>query len=351
MSKQPFFQRRWKLILNIVTLAFLAVLLYAIRDQVAETIQNFKYVNGWVLLLIFPVQFLNYHGQTKLYQTLFNVVGNKLSYKYLFRASLELNFVNHVFPSGGVTGISYFALRMRQGDKLTGSKASLIQVMKLMLTFLSFEVLLILGLLVLAAAGKASNMTILVAGSLSTLLIVGTLMFAYIVGSKSRIKAFFTLVTRALNRFIYFFKSKKPEAIKIDSVHRTFDEFHEHYNTIRQNRKKLKAPFMYALLMNLTEVMSVYIVYIAFGEWINIGAIILAYAVANFAGLVSVLPGGIGIYEALMTAVLVSAGVPAGVSLPVTIMYRMISTAIQVPPGYYFYQKTLRESSKKPHAA
>jgi uncharacterized membrane protein YbhN (UPF0104 family) len=48
--------------------------------------------------------------------------------------------------------------------------------------------------------------------------------------------------------------------------------------------------------------------------WVNPGAIILAYAVANFAGLISILPAGVGIYEALMSAVLAATGIPAGVS-------------------------------------
>jgi uncharacterized protein (TIRG00374 family) len=82
-------------------------------------------------------------------------------------------------------------------------------------------------------------------------------------------------------------------------------------------------------------------VFLAFGETVNIGAVILAYGVANFAGLVSVLPGGVGIYEFLMTAVLATAGVPARVSIPVIVMYRVINTLIQLPPGYYLYQRNL----------
>ena len=84
--------------------------------------------------------------------------------------------------------------------------------------------------------------------------------------------------------------------------------------------------------------------YVAFGEWVNIGAIILAYAVANFAGLISVLPGGIGIYEALMTGVLAAAGIPAALSLPVTVMFRVLSTTLQIIPGYYFYHKAVSEA-------
>jgi uncharacterized protein (TIRG00374 family) len=84
----------------------------------------------------------------------------------------------------------------------------------------------------------------------------------------------------------------------------------------------------------------------AFGEFVNPGAVIIAYAVANFAGLISVLPGGVGVYEALMTAVLAAAGIPAALSLPVTVMYRILNSAIQLIPGYYFYQKNLHNRDK-----
>jgi uncharacterized membrane protein YbhN (UPF0104 family) len=89
------------------------------------------------------------------------------------------------------------------------------------------------------------------------------------------------------------------------------------------------------------------VVYVAFGRLVNVGAVILAYAVANFAGLISVLPAGIGIYEGLMTAVLVATGISAGLSIPVTIMYRVLNMAIQLTPGYYFYQKALRTGLDK----
>src|SRR5438105_15803577 len=101
-------------------------------------------------------------------------------------------------------------------------------------------------------------------------------------------------------------------------------------------------PFFYMLIANATEVAAVYVVYIAFGHLVNVGAVILAYAVANFAGLISVLPAGIGVYEGLMTAVLAATGIPAGLSIPVTIMYRVVNMVIQLTPGYYFYPKALR---------
>lgn len=346
MAETHWLRRRWKLILNLVTLLALAALIYTTRDQLVNTLEELRHVNGWVLLLMLPIEALNYHAQAKMYQRLFELVGNKLSYRFLFKTSLELNFVNHVFPSGGVTGLSYFGVRMRKGDEITGGKATLIQVMKLALTFLSFEVLILIGLLCLAVVGKVNNLTVMVAASLSTLLFVGTLAFVYIVGSKSRINQFFTALTKGLNRLLRLVMPKNPETINIESTKQLFNDFHDNYQAIKQNRSALQAPFWYAFLANLTEILVLYVVYIAFGEWVNFGAVILAYAVANFAGLVSVLPGGVGIYEALMTAVLASAGIPAGLSLPVTVMYRVLNTLIQIPPGYYLYQRALRRGEK-----
>lgn len=340
MSETSFLKRRWKLLLNIVTVAALVILAYAIRHQLVDTIKNFEKVNLWALLLIIPIEIWNYDAQARLYRRLFGILGDKLSYRFWYELSLELNFINSVFPSGGVSGISYLGMRLRRNNIRAG-RAALVQLMKLVLVFFAFEVLLLFGVLFLAAMGRVNNFTILIAGSLTTLLVVGTLAFAFIIGRRERISATFTFLTKLINRLIHIVRPKHPETISIERVRLLFDELHENYMLFQSKYKELKAPFVYALICNLTEVLAVYVVYVAFGHWVNLGAIILAYAVANFAGLLSVLPGGIGVYEALMTAVLVAAGIPAALSIPVVVMYRVVNTLIQLPPGYVFYHRTL----------
>ncbi len=351
MSETSFFKRRWKLIVNIVTVVALIVLVFAVRHQLEDTVKNFSKVNIWVLLLMVPVEWLNYHAQAKQYDGLFRMVGNRLSYRFLFETSLELNFVNNVFPSGGVSGISYFGMRMRSdAEKITGGRATLVQLIKLALLFLSFEILLIIGLIFIAAGGHANNFVILVAGSLSTLLLVGTFAFVMIIGHERRIQATFSFLTQFLNRLIQVVRPEHPETINMAKARSTVDELHQNYKLIERRYVELKAPFWWAFVANLAEVAAVYVVYVAFGHWVNPGSVILAYSVANFAGLVSVMPGGVGIYEALMTGVLVATGVPAAVSLPVTVMYRILNMLIQLPPGYYFYHRTLHGNAKEPQA-
>ncbi len=350
MSSKSFIKRRWKLIINIVTILALIFLVWLIRKQLMSTLDNLENVNAWALLLLIPIEALNYHAQTKMYQKLFNIVGNSLRYKYLFKSALELNFVNHVFPSGGVTGISYFGVRVsgeKDSNDISGGKATLIQIMKLVLTILSFEVLLFVGLISLSVFGSVNDVTILVATVLSTLLIVFTILFGYIVGSKTRINQFFTFITRGINKLIFIVLRREPESINIKKAKNVFNDFHDNYKQLVNHWKELRLPFWYALLANITEVLAIYVVYLAFGKFVNVGAIIIAYGVANFAGLISFLPGGIGIYEALMTAVLASAGIPPKLSLPVTVMYRVINTLIQLPPGYYLYHKAINATKKR----
>ena len=112
--------------------------------------------------------------------------------------------------AAALPGISYFTLTSARRRKTHGGKATLVHVMKLGLTFLSFELLIVFGLLSLSIMGRVSNITVMVAAVLSTLLLAGTAAFVYIVGSQSRINHFFTGLTKALNRVILAGQTQSP---------------------------------------------------------------------------------------------------------------------------------------------
>jgi hypothetical protein len=341
-------RRRFRMIFTWVTILAMVGLAYVLREQIVETIRNLGKVNAYVLLLLIPLHVLSYFSQGKLYQSIFRVLGERFRTKSMYRLTLELNFINNVFPSGGVSGFSYLPLRMRD-EKVSTGKATLVQLMRFVMIFISFQILLFIGVFMLAVQGEVNNLTILAASMLTTLLLVGTALIAYVIGNKSRIKSFFTFLTKAINALIHVLRPKHPETINISRAQNSFVELHENYMQIRRNLPQLKRPTLYALSFCLAEILSIYVVYIAFGELVNPGAIILAYAIANFAGIISVLPGGIGIYEALMTAVLVAAGVPASLSLPVTIMYRVLNMSIALPQGGWLYYRALHGKPAKLH--
>jgi len=345
MSETSFLKRRWKLLLNIATIIVLIGLAIGIRHQLLQTFRNLAKVDAAALLLMIPLQLWNYHAQTKSIQSIFDVLGNKFRYSYLYKLTLELNFVNAVFPSAGLSGASYFAARVRSEEVSVG-KATFAYVMKLAMVFFAFEILVVAAVLMLAVAGNVNSLAIFAASFSSAMILFFTFLFAYIVGSQYRINATISFITNLLNRLIQVIRPKHPATINLARVQRVFEDFHQNYKLLRSKYRQLGKPLWYGFLSNLTELLTIYVVYIAFGHWVNPGAVILAYAIANFAGLISVLPSGVGTYEAIMVAVMVATGVPANLSLSVTIMYRIINTIIQIPPGYIFYHRTLRGRSE-----
>lgn len=326
--------------LNIVTFGLLGSAIYLVRHDIGQAFDDLFKVNAIALLLMLPLQALNYSAYAHMYEELLGMLGSKQPFKRLYKVALELNFVNHVFPSGGVSGFSFFTARLKPFGVST-AQSTLTQTLRFLLTFASFVILLFVGLFMLALGGSASNMTIFITCSLSFLTVFGIIVGVYIASSKSRIHKFTQALTKNLNKLIHVVRPKHPETINLKRVEKVFNETHENYLLLKEKFPQMRKPFYYAMLANVTELATIYSVYIAYGQFVNPGAVIIAYALANFAGMVAVLPGGIGVYEGLMTAVLVSAGVPAGIAISVTIMYRVINMILSLPIGYYFYHKAL----------
>jgi len=344
MDKEKVIQSnsKFRLYLTLFTIIALAILIYGLRHQIGDAINNFGKVHSWALLLIIPIEALNYDAYARLYKSLLKTLGREVPYRALYRATLELNFVNHILPSGGVSGVSYFSIRLK-GEDIPTTKSTFVQLLKFILLYVSFLPILVIALLLLAVRGHTNNLILVLSSSIITAIIIGTFIGVYVIESRARISSFLTGVTKVINWLVHLVLRRRPETIKLETAQMAFNELHDNYKVLKTNWRQLRMPLFYTTICNITEIVAVYVVYIAFGQFVNVGAVILAYAVANFAGLISVLPAGVGVFEGLMTAVLTATGIPAALSIPVTIMYRICSMFVQLVPGYILYQRALKD--------
>lgn len=332
----------WKFWLNVFTLVALGFLVYISWDQIVDAFRELDHLNAWALLLMIPIQGFSYYAIARFYRNFLAKQGTTLPMREMYKVSMELNFVNHVFPSGGVSGFSYLSLRLKQLGVPT-AKSTLAQLLRFALTFVSFLVLLVVGLLTLSFSNSVGGLVLVVSTSIIIATIGGTVAGMYIIGKSSRIKAFVGWLPKVVNYLARYIKRNKAKSlIDINKVESTLEDLHGDYMVLSRDKPLVKNLLVWALLINISEVLTIYMVYIAFGQIINPGALIISYAVANFAGLVAVLPGGVGIYEGLMTATLTGAGVPKALALSATVIYRVLSMIIGLPLGYYFYHQALR---------
>ncbi len=330
--------------INAVTIVAMIGLVIIAREQILEAFKTFADLNLFWLVLIIPAQLANHYSTANFYKSYLKTLGENVRLRELYKISLEMNFVNNVFPSGGVSGFGYLGIRLGNLG-VPGSKSTLIQTSRHILTILSMILYLLIAVLLLSLFGSASRFIVMIASSLSTLIVFITFVLIYIISDEKRIKTFTAALPKFVNSLIKIFRSKSKVKINIEKIETLFGDLHVDYLHVRKNWKELKRPFFWTTMMNLTEIVTIFVVYLSFAELVNPGAIIIAYAVANVAGLVAILPGGVGVYEGLMTAVMTSAGIEKGLALSATLVYRVFNMGIFLPIGYFFYQRNLRQSS------
>lgn len=95
--------------MSIVTVMLLAILIFLSRHELVRAWELLEKVNIWILLIALPLSALSYLAAGEM---IFSYLRQKklindIKHTTLMRLSLELNFVNHVLPSGGLSGISY----------------------------------------------------------------------------------------------------------------------------------------------------------------------------------------------------------------------------------------------------
>lgn len=347
--------KKLKIVLNLITLSILGLIIYLNRVQLLDVLKNIREANAFFLLLVIPLQIINYHSYTRMYQETFDLLGSKVGYWDMLKVTFELNFVNYILPSAGISGFGYFSVRMRN-LKVRASRSAIAQTIRWLVVFGSFVPLLLLGLFLLALHNSASNLVILIAAGISFGIVILFLIVFFLLEKKNGLKKFTIFLLEKFQTFINFFKSKKSQVSlttkpRLNRIDRSFQTVEEDYGVIRSKWRNFVYVGRWGTLANLTEISTIAVCFAALGSSPVWGAIIISYGVANLAGFISIFPGGVGVYETLMTAVLVSSGVPPALSLTATLMYRVLNTLFAVPIGYYFYSRDLggadEKSSKK----
>lgn len=329
--------KRWLLVITFVALGVL--IFFAWRD-VVDAFYRLKDLNLWVLATMVPLLFLFYLAIAKFFYYFFKAIGTPVHLGPVFTAMLELNFVNHIFPSGGLSGFSYLTLRLKEFGVST-AKTTFSQFGRFGFGFTFQVILMFISLFLLAIEGRASSLIILLVTILvfSLLIVCGAGLF--IINSERRAGHLTSWLARLINRIIHLFRRKHPETISLAKVESTFLELHRDFMLVRKDFKQLRPSIVWICIATLFEMSLLYVVFVAHGVWINPGAVVIAFVLANTAGLIVALPGGIGVFEALMTTVFIAVGVPPGLALSATLVYRVIILLLSLLTGAALYHKTV----------
>ncbi|MBC7869171.1 flippase-like domain-containing protein [Candidatus Saccharibacteria bacterium] len=339
--------RSW---VTVITFILLGLVVYFAWPQISHAWSLLGQINLLLLMLVIPVQLVSYYAIGGMIFSYLRSKGNlKTTTRWeMTRMALELNFVNHIMPSGGAAGFSYLGWVLGRHGVRPG-RATMAQIIRFALAFLSFIGILIIAVIALALDHQIDRIIIAVSFALTLVVIGGTVFTIHIVGSKQRLVVFSGWLTKKTNTFISAVtRGKKQQTVKLEIIENFFAELHQDYIEIRHDKKILIRPLIWALLANLADVTLLIVSFLALGVWVNPAILFIAFGISSLVSIMAVTPGGTGVYEAIMIAFLASAGVPAEIAIAGTLVARVTLLVGTVAFGYVFYQLTILKYGKNP---
>ena len=335
--------------LSIITLLLVAVIVFFSRGELVHAWNLLGTVNIWILLLLIPAQIFVYYVGGEM---MFSYLRSKgaiehVSVKDQTQMALEMNFVNHVLPSGGVSGISYMSWRLGKYG-ISPGRATMAQLVRFAMAFVAYLVLVIVGVIAITIDGSINRWILFASFSVvlgSFILGVGAV---YVLSSRHRMWKFADLVVRRGNRFVRRITfGRKKRVFQYKEVERFFTDMHFDFEALRRDRKLLIKPLLWGFVFTLGDVLLFLITFWSMGIVFNPAPLLIAYGLAIIVSMVVITPGGAGAYEAVMIGFLAMAGVTQSQAIAGVVLTRVILLLGTILLGYVFYQRSILKYGKQ----
>lgn len=328
-------KKRYMLIIFAI-LAVVALVLFG-WPQITEAFRLIITAEWQILLVVPLIRLTSFFALARFYQTALAAFKYKARIGKLYTLALAVNFVNQIAPTAGISGATFLSYNLR--DEAPAGKVTLIEYGRYFLTYTSYALLLSAALAIVYFSGQIDRILIriillLVAGG-----VVASIGFVLAIRSKRQLNKVVYFGQRIVDRAGKLLRKSEKPLVGRERMEKVMREFHDGYSLIVRERNRLGWPFTYALLVNLLEVSTLYLIFLSLGMVLNPGVVIIAYAVANSLGGVSLVPGDFGIYEITMVTILSFIGIPLAVALSATVLYRVLNKAMVLPVGFFFYSR------------
>ena len=362
----------FKKILSAVTLIMVVVIGYSTFSEVVTidgqemtmfqaTVDAFRELNIWILLLLIPEQFLMYFAAGQMYFSFLRQRKKiKLSNLKLTRISLEINFVNHTMPSGGMSGLAYLIWRLRELEVSAG-QVSFIHGLRYAICAVGNAVQTMIAIVIVLIAGcvrPGNGWYLWLAGGIAAgiqLLIVAAVLVLRKQENVDFLKDKLMKLadkwqkrkSRKENRAKNAEKPVKKKSFTPENVERFFGDMRSDYLALMRDKNILKKPIIWGFVFSFLELATYWVVGCALGHPEILPQIMIAEGVASVVGTIMVTPGGLGGYEGAFVAVLVATGVDLSIATIVVIVTRIVVLTLTIMSGLGFYQQALMSSDSR----
>jgi uncharacterized protein (TIRG00374 family) len=137
----------------------------------------------------------------------------------------------------------------------------------------------------------------------------------------------------SLIRFI----ARRLHFIDADAISRFLHDLAERFRQLATDRKLMLRATGWAATQWIADAASLWIVLAALEVYIAPDRLLIAFALANVSASIPLTPGGVGVYEAVLTSTLVGFGVPHVEAIIAVLAYRVFEFWLPIPIGLAAY--------------
>lgn len=237
---------------------------------------------------------------------------------------LGSTFLNTVTKSGGMAGVVLFTADGRRRGLARGPVVAA-YVLASVVSEIGFALVLVAALVVVWADGRLSGAEVAASIAFAAYLVVRLGVVVTAARSRAAVRRLYALPGRVTARV------RRRPAPAVD--HTAADELADAAALLRSSPARCLPALAFAVALELVGVAMLWAVLEALGARPSVAVPFVAYAVSVLFVIVGVLPGGLGLVEVSMGAVLTSFGVPVARATAAVAVYRIFELWLPIGIG------------------
>lgn len=275
-------------------------------------------------------QFLYYFFAALVLREALRLVDFEAPFGWTLRAAFLLIFISRMVPGPAAAGpAALYYLLERRG--LSKARSALVGPIFYAVDFGIFFILLAVGLGALVLRGD----TVATAAAAPVLIVAALIgaWLAWLIHHPHRLEASVETVVRVGNGILRTLHI--PWRAPGNGAARVAGAVRDARQRLRRHPGIGIRLVISGVAMLLSDVAGMTCCFLAFGVWNGISTSFLGFCIATSGALVSVLPGGLGTFDAAMVFGFTVLGAPRAQTLAATVVYRLLATWLPAALGFF----------------
>jgi uncharacterized protein (TIRG00374 family) len=318
-----------KLLLMLIVGVGVALLLLRLVGE-REALAVLRQAKTEFVVLALIAECLRYLAVALYTQKLLHFLGHHIGLWSFVELMFAGGAANRIVSAGGTAGI-YVRYRFFDKHGLSLGSLAIILILQNLMTGLILLSTFVLGFFYLATHELIGATQLLVAASMLLLMSGLVLSCILLYRHPRQLKRFLAGLSRLIDVPVRKFTKRsiynaKELVLSVNNLYRAMD-------VARTKPLETGKALAYGAMTLFADILSLFFVFHALGFAIRLDVLIVGYIITNYVVSLLLMPEGIGITELSLSAVYTSLGVPSGIVVVATLLFRFIAFWLPIGVG------------------